>query len=188
MLLRRWAFEPNRIFWQCSGGAICLSLLQTGQSVRWSRRLDLSWTRCCLLWSDKKGRKQLPPLMISWAVGAFCCPKIECPVLHFIKRNDHGTEYLGRFKYLFWPIKIGTDRALTIASVLLLSQYRSGDSWRRLPCHLTTISARSNTEGPANISESDLTYPMHKASIFALSSGYWDLRNFLFAAGYSDSV
>jgi len=118
------------VFW---GGAICLSLLQTGQSVRWSRRLDLSWTRCCLLWSDKKGRKQLPPLMISWAVGAFCCPKIECPVLHFIKSNDHGTEYLGRFKYLFWPIKIGTDRALTIASVLLLFQYRCGGSWRCSP-------------------------------------------------------
>ena len=133
MLLRRWAFEPNRIFWQCSGGAICLSLLQTGQSVRWSRRLDLSWTRCCLLWSDKKGRKQLPPLMISWAVGAFCCPKIECPVLHFIKSNDHGTEYLGRFKYLFWPIKNGTDRALTITSVLLLFQYRCGGSWKNSP-------------------------------------------------------
>ena len=133
MLLRRWAFEPNRIFWQCSGGAICLSLLQTGQSVRWSRRLDLSWTRCCLLWSDKKGRKQLPPLMISWAVGAFCCPKIECPVLHFIKSNDHRTEYLGRFKYLFWTIKNGTDRALTDTSVSLLFQYRCGGSWRCSP-------------------------------------------------------
>ena len=136
MLLRRWAFGPNRIFWQCSGGAICLNLLQTGQSVRRSRKLDLSWARCCLLLSDKKGRKPLPPLINGWAVEAECCPKIGCPVLHFIKSNDHGTDHLGQFKYLFWPIKNGTDRALNNASVLLLSQYRSGDSWRWY-CRLT---------------------------------------------------
>ena len=46
-------------------GPMCLSLLQTGQGVRWSRRLGVNWIRCCLLMSDKKGRKLLPPLIIS---------------------------------------------------------------------------------------------------------------------------
>ena len=152
MFWRRWEFEPDEIFWQCSGGPMCLSLLQTVQRLRWSRRLDLIWMRCCLFLSDKKGRNLLPPLIIFWIVEAECCPKIECPVLHFIKSNDHGADHLGQFNYLFWAIKNDPDWALTIMSVLLLSQYRSGDSWRRLPCHLTTISASSNTEGPAYIS------------------------------------
>jgi len=136
MFWRKWVFEPNRIFWQCSGGSHVPKFAANGQGVRWSRRLGVNWLRCCLLLSDKKGRKPLPPLINGWAVEAECCPKIGCPVLHFIKSNDHGTDHLGQFKYLFWPIKNGTDRALHNASVLLLSQYRSGDSWRWY-CRLT---------------------------------------------------
>ena len=133
MFCRKWVFEPNRIFWQCSGGSHVPKFAANGQGVRWSRRLGVNWLRCCLLLSDKKGRKPLPPLINGWAVEAECCPKIGCPVLHFIKSNDHGTDHLGQFNYLFWPIKNGTDGALTITSVLLLFQYRCGGSWRCSP-------------------------------------------------------
>ena len=34
MLLRRWAFEPNRIFWQCSGGGHLLKFAANGPECK----------------------------------------------------------------------------------------------------------------------------------------------------------
>ena len=136
MFWRKWVFEPNRIFWQCSGGSHVPKFAANGPGCQVVQKARCELTQMLSVVEWQKGRKPLPPLINGWAVEAECCPKIGCPVLHFIKSNDHGTDHLGQFKYLFWTIKNGTDRALHNASVLLLSQYRSGDSWRWY-CRLT---------------------------------------------------